>query len=154
MSQKIIKISLLGILVLGLLVGCAQQDTKPKVKIKTKIEKLKVAVVNKDKIWTKSKSAQEYQKKLNQEIKQLQQNYQKESKDLNQGEKVKKQQKLYLKINDLRAKLRDQFKNKIKQAIKEIAQEKDYDIVLDQTEVKYGGTNITDKVIKKLDSEK
>ncbi|GAB6099465.1 hypothetical protein JCM16358_13440 [Halanaerocella petrolearia] len=149
--QKLVKLGLLGLVILALLAGCAQQETKPKIKTEVKMKELKVAVVSQDKIWTESEKAQQYQKKLNQQIEKLQQDYQQEAKDLSQEEKADRRQEVYNNINKLREDLRGEFRDKIINIVEEIVEQKNYDVVLNKQEVKYGGTDITDKVIEKLD---
>ena len=56
--RQINKLLILSLLLVMLMGGCSYLRPEPEVKIETKTEKIKVAVVDKDKVWTKSKRAQ------------------------------------------------------------------------------------------------
>lgn len=134
------------------LTGCIPQQEK-QVESKVQFKQLQVAVINQDKVWTESEAAQEYQSKLNKQIKELQQDFQQRAKDLAADKRAQKHQEVYQKINQLREELKQKFKSEIKGVVEKIASNKEYDVVLNKQEVKYGGTDITSQVIKRLDQK-
>jgi len=131
-----------------LITACAQE---PKVKIEKKLVKLKVGVIDQDRIWTESTKAKQYQQELNAKIEEVQQKYKKEIEGLSQEEQVNKYQKTYQEINDLRDQLKEKFQNEVKGVVEEIIKEQEIDIVLNKQDVKYGGIDLTDEVIKNLE---
>ncbi len=140
----VICISLIAVIFLS--VGC----TEPQVKVKTKLEEIKVGIVNQERIWTQSSKAQQYQKELNSRVEDIQKKYQQELEDLNEDERVTKHQEMYQEVNNLREDLQKKFKDQIKEVVKKIADEKDLDIVLVKEDVQYGGVDITEEVINRL----
>ena len=125
--------------------GCSYLQPEPEIRTETKIEKVKVAVVNRDKVWLKSEKGQQYQQQLEEKMKQLQNNSDGEEQDF------KQQQEVMSKMNKLQQKTRNKFKQEIQKAIEKIMDRENYDIVLDKNKVKYGGKDITQKVIAVLD---
>ena len=144
--KKLVTVGSLIIIIALLAVGCTGQP-----QVEDKVEKVKAGVVDQDKVWTESKQAKKYQEQLNEKIAEVQKEYKTDLEGLSDEEKVEKHQDVYKKINKLREDLRAQFKDEVKEVIGQVADEKDLDIVLNKQDVKYGGTDITDEVIKKLD---
>ena len=46
--------------------------------------------------------------------------------------------------------LREEFSTEIAKAVEQVAKDKDYDVVLDKDEVRFGGVDITSDVLKEL----
>lgn len=153
------------IVILCSVVGCTvkedKEPEKPKIKTKIKTEiktetkikykKLTIAVVDQDKIWTESEQAQKYQDQLNVGVEAIREEYNLESEGLNEEEKMKKHEEVYQRINDLRERLKEEFKVKIKKAVEKIAKEDEIDVILDKQDVEYGGIDITTKVLESLE---
>jgi outer membrane protein len=135
-------------MVMLLITACAQE---PEVRIEKELVKLKVGVIDQDRVWTESAKAKQYQQELNAKIEEVQQRYQKEIEGLSQEEQVNKYQETYQEINDLRDELKEKFQNEVKVVIEEIIKEQEIDVVLNKQDVKYGGIDLTDKVIKNLE---
>nr|WP_282706928.1 OmpH family outer membrane protein [Natroniella acetigena] len=106
--------------------------------------------MDQDRVWTESEQAANYQEKLNNKIEAIQEEYNQEAEGLGEEEQFKKHQQAYEEINRLQEDLRNQFVAEIEQVVKEIAEEKELDMILDQQDVRYGGIDITDQVIEKL----
>jgi len=135
-------------MVMLLITACAQE---PEVKIEKELVKLKVGIIDQDRVWTESAKAKQYQQELNAKIEEVQQRYQKEIEGLSQEEQVNKYQETYQEINDLRDELKEKFQNEVKVVIEEIIKEQEIDVVLNKQDVKHGGIDLTDKVIKNLE---
>ncbi len=125
--------------------GCSYLQPEPEVRTETKIEEVKVAVVNREQVWLESEKGQQYQQELDEKIKELQDNS-------NEEQDFKQQQEVMKKMNKLQEETRNKFKQEIQSAIEKIMDKEDYDIILDKNKVKYGGENITQEVIAILDS--
>jgi outer membrane protein len=136
------------LIVILLITACAQ---RPEVKIEKELVELKVGVIDQDRVWTESTKAKQYQQELNAKIEEVQQRYQKEIEGLSQEEQVNKYQETYQEINNLRDELKEKFQNEVKGVIEEIIKEQKVDIVLNKQDVKYGGIDLTDEVIKNLE---
>ncbi|MBM7556990.1 OmpH family outer membrane protein [Halanaerobacter jeridensis] len=142
------KYSLLVIIVivaLSIISGCAREP-----QVKVKVEQLKVAVVDQEQLWEKSKKAKDYQQQLNDKVEVLRKEYDTEIDNLSDVDKETKQEEVYQEINDLREKLKEKFRQDIAQAVEKIAQNQDYDVVLNKDEVRFGGEDITEKVLDEL----
>lgn len=93
------------------------------------------------------------EQKLNQEAKELEEQYKKEEPNLSEEEKKQRlaayQQQLALKekqlINGIILKIRDE--------IKEVAEAKGVTVVLEKKNIVYGGTDLTEQVLAKIKAE-
>ncbi|MCK8816373.1 OmpH family outer membrane protein [Natroniella sulfidigena] len=131
------------------LVGCtAEPETE--VVTEEKEVKIEVGVMDQDRVWTESEQAANYQEKLNNKIEDIQEEYKQQVEGLEEQEQLEKHQQTYEEINQLQDDLRDQFIAEIEQVVKEIAVEEELDMILDQQDVRYGGVDITEQVIEKL----
>lgn len=130
---------------MSIISGCAREP-----QVKVKVEQLKVAVVDQEQLWEKSKKAKDYQQQLNDKVEVLRKEYDTEIDNLSDVDKETKQEEVYQEINDLREKLKEKFRQDIAQAVEKIAQNQDYDVVLNKDEVRFGGEDITEKVLDEL----
>lgn len=140
------KYSLLVIIIVAasLLSACAQKS-------EVEVERLDVAVVDQKTIWEESTEAQGYQAELNKKVKELKEEYDTKIEDLSESQRSQEQQKVYQEISDLRDELREEFSTEIAKAVEQVAKDKDYDVVLDKDEVRFGGVDITSDVLKELE---
>ncbi|ADL13684.1 OmpH family outer membrane protein [Acetohalobium arabaticum] len=135
--DKRLKLLLIGLTVLVLATGCAQQD--------------KVAVVNMQEIVKKSSRIQNYQEQLDNKLQNLQTEYESELENIENEEKLEqKRQEAYQESQEIKSKIESKVKKDIQKAIAKVAEDNRIDVVLDQNNVKYGGVDITDKVIETL----
>ncbi|MCK8827780.1 OmpH family outer membrane protein [Natroniella acetigena] len=147
--KKLILVAITMLMTVIFLVGCtAESETE----VVTEVEEvnIEVGVMDQDRVWTESEQAANYQEKLNNKIEAIQEEYNQEAEGLGEEEQFKKHQQAYEEINRLQEDLRNQFVAEIEQVVKEIAEEKELDMILDQQDVRYGGIDITDQVIEKL----
>ncbi|TDX59192.1 OmpH family outer membrane protein [Orenia marismortui] len=145
--KKLFIISILLVVITALLVGCAQ-PVKDQAEKEEKV--LRVGVINQDRIWTESAKAKEYQSELNTKIEGIQDRYKDELENLSEEEQVKKHEEAYKEINNIQTELKEKFRQEIQSVVEEIAKTKNLDIVLNKEDVRYGGIDLTDEVIKKL----
>lgn len=131
------KLLLIGLAVLVLATGCAQQD--------------KVAVVNMQKIVEESNHIQNYQEQLDNKLQDLQTKYESELENIEDEEKLQqKREEAYQESQEIKSKIESKVKADIQEAIAKVADDNRIDVVLDKNNVKYGGVDITDKVIETL----
>lgn len=134
---------MIAIVAFSMISGCARE---PQVKMK----ELKVAVVDQNQLWQESAKAKKYQQQLNDKIENLKEKYNTEVENLSDSRKEAKQQEVYQEVNDFREKLKEKFRQDIAQAVEKIAKNEGYDVVLNKDEVRFGGTDITTKVLNDL----
>ncbi len=145
MKKLFFSISIISLIVL-LLAGC----TAPSPKEEVIVNQLKVGVVDQDRVWTESEKSQSYQQELNKKIKSIQDQYKDNPQELSEEEEIEKHQETYEQINRLKIELEEKFNKEIRDVVSKIAVEKELDVILNKEEVRYGGTDITDEVIKNL----
>ncbi|MBM7622918.1 OmpH family outer membrane protein [Sporohalobacter salinus] len=135
--NKRLKLLLIGLAVLILFTGCTQQS--------------KVAVVDMQKIVENSDRIQDYQQQLDKKLKELQTEYKTKLNNIDDEEKLKvKREEAYQKSQKIKSDIESKVKADIQKVISEIAKEQEIDVVLNKNDVKYGGVDITDQVIKAL----
>ncbi|WP_408955174.1 OmpH family outer membrane protein [Natroniella sp. ANB-PHB2] len=147
--KKLILVTITILMTTIFLLGCTAE---PETEVRTEVEevKIEVGVMNQDRVWNESKQAANYQKQLNNKIEAIQEEYNQIAEGLEEEEQLEQHQQAYEEINQLQDDLRGQFVAEIEEAVKEIAEEEGLDMILDQQDVRYGGIDITDQVIEKL----
>ncbi|SDC09763.1 MULTISPECIES: OmpH family outer membrane protein [unclassified Candidatus Frackibacter] len=137
-GNRLLKLLLLSIVILVLVAGCASQE-------------LKIAVVDMKKVVENSKQVQVYQKNLDKELNALQEEYAAKLKKIEDVQVLEqKRQEAYEKSQKIKKKMESQLKDTINGAIEKVVKKQKVDIVLRKSDTKYGGIDITDKVIKEL----
>lgn len=133
-SQSL-KLILLCLTLLILIAGCTSQK--------------KIAVVDMKKIVENSTQVQSYQQNLDKKLQKLQQEYETKIEDITDKEKLEeKRQEAYEKSQKIKSEMESKLKEDIQEAIEKVAKKEGIDVVLRNQDIKYGGINITEKVIK------
>ncbi|MGM0501827.1 MAG: OmpH family outer membrane protein [Bacillota bacterium] len=141
--KKYFFIIIIIITLASVLSGCTQEP-------QTKLENVKIAVVDQSQLWSQSEQAQDYQQQLDEKVEELKAEYEVDLEALSTQEKAAKHQEIYQQINDFRQQLKEKFREDIAKTVKTIAEEQGYDVVLNKDEVRYGGEDITAEVLKEL----
>jgi outer membrane protein len=139
-KTKLLKLLILGIAILILIAGC----TSPQ----------KIAVVDMKKIIETSEQVQNYQKNLDEKLRELQSDYESNVQDIKDRENLEeKRQTAYEKSQEIKTEMEVKLKSFIQEAIDKVAKEESIDVVLRKSDIKYGGVDITDKVIESMKSK-
>lgn len=133
-TGKILALALLGIFLVVSLTGCLGQT--------------KIGVIDVNEIIAKSSTAKKYQEQLSAKGKELTQRLQ--SSKLAGEEKQKEQQQAYNEFIQTKQDLESKLDQEIKAGVEKVAKEKNLQAVLFKKDVRYGGIDITQEVIKKM----
>lgn len=129
------------LIVVLILAGCSRQPVQ------------KIAVMDMDMVLTTSQRAQEMQQTLTETGNKLEKDYNQKEKELSGEEGEKELNKIYQEYLDSKQQLEEKFNNKMNAILSSIVEEKGIEIVLYKNGVYYGGEDITQEVIDKLDNE-
>jgi outer membrane protein len=145
---------LLSLLIISLTAGCSYFTTGSEVEVGKEVEEVKIATVDQNKIRQESETAQKLDKELKTRVKELTAQYEENQEGLSGEEQMVERQKLSQKIEEVRSQLRTDFKEQVTEVIEGLRVEEGFDIVLRKESVEYGGVDITDQVIDRLDNGK
>lgn len=139
LNKKLLVVGSIFLLAISLMVGCTAGGDK-------------MGIVDMDKVVKESPKAQEYQNQLDQIGAEIQNEYKaiEEDKDLSEEEKKTRQEEVLQEFVTTKQDLEDKLNSGIEAAVKEIASEKNLEIIFYKHSVRYGGVDITQEVIEKL----
>jgi len=137
-AGKFLMLIVLAIFLTGILAGC--------------VGKTKIGVIDLEQVVAKSAVAKKYQEQLSNKGKELTQKLQK-SKATGEA-KEKEQQQAYNEFLQTKQGLEEKLDQDIKKAVEAMAKEKNLSAVLYKKDVRYGGVELTEEIIQKLNSEK
>lgn len=109
-----------------------------------------VGVVDINKVMTDSPKVKTLQDQLNAKGKELSDQLDKDRPNLSAADFQKKQQDAYNQFLQTKQDYENQIDASVKQAVQQIAQQKHMNVVLYKNSTAYGGTDITDDVIKSM----
>ncbi len=110
-----------------------------------------IGILDMEKVLNDSERAQELQQELLTRGDQLQQDYDRIEEDLTGEEKETEQNKIYQEYLNSKQSLEVKLNQEINEILSRLSEEKDLDIVVYKNDVYYGGIDITDQVISRLD---
>ena len=94
--------------------------------------------------------AQSFQQKLDSAGEEIEARFAEESKEVSNEERMALQQKAYQEYLTVKQELEDELNQEIERAVAEVVKEEKISLVIYKQAVRYGGTDITDLVIEKL----
>jgi outer membrane protein len=137
--KKLIGLSLIALLTF-VLAGCSSPQAK-------------IGIMDMEKVLEKSERASVLRKKLTEIGNNLENNYQNKEEKLSSDKQKQEQERIYQEFLNNKKELEGQLNNEIDKVLKQITRENNIEIVLYKNGVHYGGLNITEEVIKLLDSQ-
>lgn len=111
----------------------------------------KIGIMEMEEILQKSKTAQGYQQELVSIGNKLQEDYDQVNEKYSGEKKNEEQEKIYQEYLNNKQRLEEKLNQEITKIISDLAEEEGLDIVVYKKSVYYGGVDITDDVIKRLD---
>ncbi len=129
-----------GTLCLALLVFCLSGCSSEKV----------VGVLDLQEIIEKAPIAQEFQNKLDAAGEEIEQKFADDSSEISEEERMALQQKAYQEYLAAKQQLEEELNAEIEEAVAEVVKEKKVSVVIYKQAVRYGGLDITEFVIEKL----
>ncbi len=136
MMKKLVLVTMLVVSVLTL-AGCGGRNAS-------------FGYVDMQKIYTESAKVQQLEQELNKKIKEIEEASAKEKQTLSEVDYQKKQQAHQAEFLAIQKKAETDLKSSMDAAMQEVAKEKNLGAVLIKNTVLYGGTDVTDEVLKKL----
>ena len=112
--------------------------------------KTNIGVLDVNKVMTDSPQVKAYQDQLNTKGKELSDQLEKDKASLSQEDFQTHQKAAYDEFMKVKQDLEGQIDSAIKQALEQVAKEKNLGVVVYKNSVAQGGTDITDDVIKKM----
>ncbi len=109
-----------------------------------------LGVVDLDRVLEEAPRAIYFQEKLDETGKEIEERYQIDSDDISTEERLSLQEQAYQEYQSIKEELEDRLNNEIDQAVKEVAEEEKLDIIFYQKAVSFGGRDITEQVVEKL----
>ena len=109
-----------------------------------------IGILNVEKVMTDSAKVKQLQDQLNNRGKELSDQLEKDKPNISAEEYQKRQEAAYGEFLRTKQDLESQIDNTIKQALEQVAKEKNLGIVLYKNGVAQGGIDITDDVLKKM----
>lgn len=113
----------------------------------------RVAYVNLEKIFAEHPARTAAEQTLNQKAAEYQQELEKEAEELSGTEQKEILKKYQNQLQILESELLDSVTKEVEAVIEETAREKKFKFVLEEEQVLYGGYNLTDDVLAKLNKE-
>ena len=109
-----------------------------------------IGILNVEKVMTESAKVKQLQDQLNSRGKELSDQLEKDKPNISAEEYQKRQEAAYGEFLRTKQDLESQIDNAIKQALEQVAKEKNLGVVLYKNGVAQGGIDITDDVLKKM----
>ncbi len=109
-----------------------------------------LGVVNLDRVLEEAPRAIYYQDSLDEAGREIEERYQVDSDDISTEERLALQEQAYQEYQAVKDELEDKLNNEIEQAVKEVAEEEKLDIIFYKQAVSFGGQDITEQVVEKL----
>lgn len=109
-----------------------------------------IGILNVEKVMTDSAKVKQLQDQLNNRGKELSDQLEKDKPNISAEEYQKRQEAAYGEFLRTKQDLESQIDNTIKQALEQVAKEKNLGIVLYKNGVAQGGIDVTDDVLKKM----
>lgn len=110
----------------------------------------RVGVIDIERIVRESPKAQAYQKQLADKLEELRKRAERETANLEPEQKEEKEREIYQEYLELKQDLEGRLEKEINEALKEVVQQRNIDVVIYQESVRFGGVDVTDPIIKKL----
>lgn len=139
MKKKATSLALIAVLVLLSTGGCRNEET--------------FGVLDIQKVIDGAPLAREYQEQLDRRGKEIEDEFLKDSQDLSEEEKMARQQEAYQKYVGIKQEMEEKLNEKIEEAVRNVAEEKNLTAVLYKQAVRYGGVDVTQAVIEELSRE-
>jgi len=109
-----------------------------------------LGVVDLDRVLEEAPRAIYFQEKLDEAGREIEERYQVDSDDISTEERLSLQDQAYQEYQSIKEDLEDRLNNEIDRAVKEVAEEEKLDIIFYQKAVSFGGRDITEQVVEKL----
>lgn len=109
-----------------------------------------VGLIDIGRILTESPQAQRLNQQLSEKYEQLVAQLQAEDEELDEVAKAERERTIYAEYLRFRQELENQFQAALNKAIAEVAEAENLQLVLDEDLVRYGGRDISNEVIKRL----
>lgn len=109
-----------------------------------------LGVVDLDRVLEEAPRAIYYQDKLDEEGREIEDRYQVDSDDISNEERLALQEQAYQEYQAVKDELEEKLNNEIEQAVKEVAEQENLDIIFYKQAVSFGGQDITEQVVEKL----
>ncbi len=137
--RKLILISIF-IMLLVIITGCTAEQPK-------------IGILDMEKVLKESERAKELKDKLAKVGEDLEKNYEQKEKELSGENKKEELDSIYMEFLDNKQKLEGQLNQEINSILKEISESENLEIILYKKYIKYGGLDITESVIEKVDNK-
>ncbi len=109
-----------------------------------------VGVLDLQEIIEKAPAAQQFQDKLDEAGEEIEQRFAHDSLEISEEERMALQQKAYQEYLAVKQQLEEELNAEIERAVEEVVKEKKVSVVIYKQAVRYGGLDITEFVIEKL----
>ncbi len=109
-----------------------------------------LGVVDLDRVLEESPRALYYQEQLDEAGREIEERYAIDSGDVSQEERLSLQEQAYEEYQSVKEELEDRLNEEIEQAVAEVAEEENLDIIFYRKAVSFGGQDITEQVVEKL----
>ncbi len=109
-----------------------------------------LGVVDLDRVLEEAPRAIYYQDKLDEEGREIEDRYQVDSDDISNEERLALQEQAYQEYQAVKDELEEKLNNEIEQAVKEVAEQENLDIIFYKQAVSFGGQDITEQVVERL----
>jgi len=137
--KKIILISIF-IILLVIMTGCTAEQPK-------------IGMLDMERVLKESERAKELKDKLAEVGEDLEKNYEQKEKELSGENKEEELDSIYMEFLDNKQKLEGQLNQEINSILEEISESENLEIILYKKYIKYGGLDITESVIEKVDNK-
>jgi len=109
-----------------------------------------LGVVDLDRVLEEAPRAIYYQDKLDEEGREIEDRYQVDSDDISNEERLALQEQAYQEYQAVKDELEEKLNNEIERAVKEVAEQENLDIIFYKQAVSFGGQDITEQVVERL----
>ena len=133
------KFRLIFVLLIALLLfsGCARE--------------VGLGVLDMERVIEEAPRARHYQEQLDEAGQEIEERYDEGMSEMSTEERMVRQEEAYQEYTEVRNELEDRLNREIERAVSDVAEEKGLDIVFYNKAVSFGGQDITDLVIEKLE---
>lgn len=114
-------------------------------------EEKAIGVLHLERLLAESKTARSYQEELDARGEELREKHQLLAEELDEYTSSRKQDEAYQEFVSFREELEAELNQRIEEVVKGITEEKNLKLVLEKESIRYGGVDITELVIERLD---